>query len=367
MKSQDHYPQMVTDDPATEGDAPTNQQDDAVGQSGRIALQPSRRVAYNAWMKESAVIQVPAGRVRFSGHESFPLRFSWLAKGVRFCPGAPQGFADPEAMVALGVGKNMVRSIRFWCLESQMIAPSPHDRPSRTTALRATELGEFLFGTDGIDPYLEDPATLWLVHWGLASRQTGPTTWYFLFNELRSSEFGQRSFLNELRRYESRFSNTPVSDETIERDWDCCIRCYVGSGSDRKVLGEDVLDCPLAELDLLHRSGNDGYYFPRAPRPSLPPLVFAACLVDYLARLKSAANTVSFDQVAYAPGSPGQVFRISENYLVDLLGQLEGVTDGAVSFGATAGLRQLLIRENLPLGMSLLRKHYKRRLRHAKK
>jgi len=317
-------------------------------------------------MATTDIIQAPPRRVRFSGHESFPLRFSWLAKGVRFC-GRAHGFADPEAMVVLGVGKNMVRSIRFWCLESQMIALVPKHGPSRSTSLRPTELGEFIFGADGVDPYLEDPATLWLVHWGLASLQTGPTTWYFLFNEIRSSEFSQRSFLNELRRYESRFSSTPVSDETIARDLDCCTRCYVGSGSDRKVLGEDVLDCPLAELDILHRFGSDGYHFPRAPRPSLPPLAFAACLVDYLARLKSAANTVSFDQIAYAPGSPGQVFRISENCLVDLLGQLEAITDGAVSFGSTAGLRQLLIRENLPQSMSLLRKHYKRRSRHAKK
>lgn len=366
MECQQLYLQGFTGQLPAQGQTVTTEQTEEDGRSGRSGLQSSSRVRYNAWMKETAVIQVPAGRVRFSGHESFPLRFSWLAKGVRFCPGA-QGFADPEAMVALGVGKNMVRSIRFWCLESQMIAASPHERPTRAATLCATELGEFLFGTDGIDPYLEDTATLWMVHWGLASRQTGPTTWYFLFNELRSSEFSQRSFLNELRRYESRFSNTPVSDETIERDWDCCIRCYVESASDRKVLGEDVLDCPLAELDLLHRSGNDGYYFPRAPRPSLPPLAFAACLVDYLARLKLAANTVSFDQVAYAPGSPGQVFRISENYLVDLLGELEGITDGAVRFGATAGLRQLLLREKLPLSISLLRKHYKRRSRHAKK
>lgn len=367
METQNHDGHSVSEG-SVANDAPQNTQREGNDvQSGRSALQPSRRLDYHAWMEDAAVIQVPAGRVRFSGHESFPLRFSWLAKGVRFCATFEHGFADPEAMVWLGVGKNMVRSIRFWCVESQMIAASPQEKSSRATALRPTDLGEFLFGTDGIDPYLEDPATLWLVHWGLASRHTGPTTWYFLFNELRSSEFSQRSFLNELRRYESRFSNAPVSDETIARDWDCCIRCYIGSGSDRKVLGEDVLDCPLAELDLLHRSGNDGYYFPRAPRPSLPPLVFAACLVDYVARLTSTVNTVSFDQVAYAPGSPGQVFRISENYLVDLLSQLESITNGVVSFGATAGLRQLLIRENLPTGMSLLRKHYKRRLRHAKK
>jgi hypothetical protein len=191
-------------------------------------------------MIEASVIQLQGARARFSGHESFPLRFSWLAKGVRFCAGSPEGFADPEAMVALGVGKNMVRSIRFWCIESQMVVNAAQGRATRATALRPTELGEFLFGVDGVDPYLEDPATLWLVHWGLSARASGPTTWYFLFNELRSSEFNQRTFITELRRYESRFSDKSVSDETIARDWDCCIRCYIGSGSDKRVLGEDV-------------------------------------------------------------------------------------------------------------------------------
>jgi hypothetical protein len=268
-------------------------------------------------------------------------------------------------MVALGVGKNMVRSIRFWCVESQMITTAARERPSRTAALRPTELGEYLFGVEGVDPYLEDPATLWLVHWGLAGRMNGPTTWHFLFNELRSSEFNQHSFINELRRYESRFSDKAVSDETIARDWDCCMRCYIGSGADRRVLGEDVLDCPLAELELLHRSNGEDYTFPRAGRHSLPSLVFAACLFDYIERAKLMASTMSFDQIAYAPGSPGQVFRITENHLVDLLGDLEELTEGVIRFGSTAGLRQLLIKGVPIRKMTLLRKHYKRRTRHV--
>jgi len=248
-----------------------------------------------------------------------------------------------------------------------MIAAAPQGRPSRSTVLRPTDLGEFLFGVDGVDPYLENPATLWLVHWGLSSRISGPTTWYFLFNELRSSDFTQRSFINELRRYEMRFSNSAVSDETIARDWDCCMRCYVGSRPDKKSLGEDVLDCPLAELDLLNRSNDDGYSILRAARYSLPASVFAACLVEFIGRAKLTAATISFDQIAYAPGSPGQVFRISENHLVDLLGELENLTRGVVRFGSTAGLRQVLINGSLPQPISLLRKHYKRRMSHATK
>ena len=51
-------------------------------------------------MTETTVIQDQAVRIRFSGHESFPLRFSWLAKGVRYCKAKPMGFSDPEAMVS---------------------------------------------------------------------------------------------------------------------------------------------------------------------------------------------------------------------------------------------------------------------------
>ncbi|HTV56567.1 MAG TPA: DUF4007 family protein, partial [Terriglobia bacterium] len=52
---------------------------------------------------------------RFSGHETFPFRYSWLPKAVFELTANPELFADEEwAMVRLGVGKNMVKAIRFW-------------------------------------------------------------------------------------------------------------------------------------------------------------------------------------------------------------------------------------------------------------
>ena len=52
---------------------------------------------------------------RYSGHETFPCRYTWLPKAVRGLTTNGQLFSDEDAaMVALGVGKNMVRSIRFW-------------------------------------------------------------------------------------------------------------------------------------------------------------------------------------------------------------------------------------------------------------
>lgn len=54
-------------------------------------------------------------KYRFSGHETFVCRYPWLPKAVRAVSENSEIFSDEdEAMVTLGVGKNMVRSIRFW-------------------------------------------------------------------------------------------------------------------------------------------------------------------------------------------------------------------------------------------------------------
>lgn len=51
---------------------------------------------------------------RISGHETFPCRYTWLPKAVRGLSKNPQLFSDEDqAMVDLGVGKNMVRAIRY--------------------------------------------------------------------------------------------------------------------------------------------------------------------------------------------------------------------------------------------------------------
>lgn len=50
---------------------------------------------------------------KFSGHESFPCKSLWLKKGYDFVANK-NNFNSPDAVITLGVGKNMVSSIRFW-------------------------------------------------------------------------------------------------------------------------------------------------------------------------------------------------------------------------------------------------------------
>jgi len=129
---------------------------------------------------------------RFSGHETFPCRYTWLPKAVTHIRENPHLFSDEgRAMVTLGVGKNMVRAIRFWA----EVAGVAH--PNHKGGWSVTEFGNNLFGYDGYDPYLEDIQTLWLIHWKISSRVRDPLfAWHFLLNRWHRSEFhgdGQRS------------------------------------------------------------------------------------------------------------------------------------------------------------------------------
>src|SRR5512146_2733424 len=116
--------------------------------------------------------------VRYSGHESFPCRYAWLPKALVAIQAEPEIFSDEEnAMAKLGVGKNMVRSIRFWVEATGMA------QPSKSSGLVPTELGLTIFGPDGLDPFLEDIQTLWLIHWKLCTRLDDPLfAWEFLFS-----------------------------------------------------------------------------------------------------------------------------------------------------------------------------------------
>ena len=108
---------------------------------------------------------------RYSGHETFPCRYTWLPKAVQNLRRNNNLFTDEdEAMVQLGVGKNMVRAIRFWADAADVAIANE----SPATGLRPSEFGEDILGPNGHDEYLEDIRTLWLIHWKISANVQEP-------------------------------------------------------------------------------------------------------------------------------------------------------------------------------------------------
>ena len=293
----------------------------------------------------------------YSGHESFPIRFTWLTKAVRHCEREEHRdlFSRPDAMVTLGVGKNMVRSMRSWGISTRMLEPDGDT--ARNSRLRPTPLGELLFGEHGVDPFMEDPATIWLVHWTLASNKR-IATWYWTFNEFREAEFEKSQLMKRLQRANRDASDRVIAEDTIERDVDCFLKTYVPSDPDKRLSREELLDCPLTELGLIRRSGGQNTFaFVRGKHESLPDEIFAYGLLSYWNGQAAQADTLRFEDIAFGAGSPGQIFKLTENAIVDRLHRLPSMTRDAIRYDDTAGLRQA-IRNMAMEPLALLRNHY---------
>lgn len=281
-------------------------------------------------------------KYHFSGHETFPFRYTWLPKGVQKVKDRPDLFGSDDAIIILGVGKNMVRAIRHWC-ETLDLVQSP-----RRGLYQATELGKNLFDLDGWDPYLEHPGTLWLLHWKLARQWERASTWYLAFTRWSSNEFSRDQLVDWVWRLKE--SESPASRGTrasLKRDVDVFLRTYVPSRPTHTRPLEDTFDCPLVELGLITEIDRHTYQFNRGPKPSLPDEIFVYALMEFWNEHAPDQNTLSFEAVMHAPGSPGGAFKLSENALVERLERLPRWSH--LSYGDTAGQRMILRPEQGPL------------------
>ncbi len=278
----------------------------------------------------------------FSGHETFPFRYAWLKKGLDAAADDPAVFRRDEALTALGVGKNMVRSIRHWCLAAGVIEEVGGGSRRPSGCFRPTPFGRALLADDGWDPYLEDPATPWLLHWQVASNARRCTTWFWAFSHYHEPEFTRDALFAALLTWAQAAGARRLAANSLRRDIDCFLRTYVPSRQTKVLLLEDTLDCPLVELGLLRATpGRPAFQFNRGAQPHLPDGVFCYAALDFWGRFAGAARTLSLADLARQPGSPGQLFKLDESSLADRCARLERWTGGAVGYDETAGLRQL--------------------------
>ena len=292
----------------------------------------------------------------FSGHQTFPFRYTWLKKGVDAVTEDPTVLSSEDASVTLGVGKNMVSSIRHWCSVARLIKKDTYERGR----LVPTPLGKAIFDDkDGFDPYLDDPATLWLIHWQISTNINQATAWYWAFNILRENQFVTDTFKKELYEWTRQQKETmrPVSDNTLQRDVNCFIRTYCQSRHTAAIV-EESFDCPLVELNLIAElPESNGYEFQRGEKETLPIEVFAAMLIAFWDARFSDRDAMSFRELMYAPISPGRIFRLDEDTMTLYLERLEHLTDGTLRYDETADLKQVYRSGNLN-PMELLENYY---------
>ena len=279
----------------------------------------------------------------FARHESFYPRVGWLWKAVTTSDRLRDVFVREDATVELGVGKNMVRAIRYWGLATKIIHEYPDpDHPRRSLA-EPTPLGRLLFARDGWDPYLEDPRTLWVLHWLLLRSPSMATTWELIFGTWSRGDFSEQEAVAWIKDRASREPDWPgVADASIRRDIQCLTQMY--GPPRRRARAEETIESPFRDLGLLVLGTADSsrWRFAYGNKTGLTDGIVAFAALDFLSR-EANHGTHTISRLALDPNSPGLVLRINEARIANALATASS-NDSQFEVVAPAGVRQLALR-----------------------
>jgi hypothetical protein len=302
-------------------------------------------------------------KYKISGHEKFSLRYTWLPKAVIALKTDSKIFSKiDDAIILMGVGKNMVHSIKFWALSTQIAEQAENG------GLTITNFGNALFNDKGLDPFLEDIKTLWLLHWKLSTlKETPLLAWDYLLNRWHEPEITKSSVMGVFESEKEKINACP-SSTTLKDHFDTFIRTYVPTRGPKGLIKEDNLDSPMVELELLQKIGDKTnksltgknepiYVFRREEKPEISPELFVYCLYDFFINAHSNESTLSFHEISVGHGSPGQIFKLSEKDLRERLENLEKYTSGGLVYKESSSLQQLHMNTELDT-MDLLKKIY---------
>lgn len=295
-------------------------------------------------------------KAAFGRHETFALRYGWLTKGFQAFQHNNEIFSSDEATVQLGVGKNMVNAIRYWLRATQMLEVSQD-------GLHATEIGNALFSEQGWDPYLEDEATLWLIHWMLASNAELATAWFWFFNCFHKSEFTVDEAANSLVDFVNQELTGKHSERTVKNEINLILRMYSQTKATTKVDLEDILDVPLASLQLISAGTSPQHYLTRLKRRNhLPLAVFGYAVNEIFNHRK--ISTLPIAELMYGEKQGvaiGSIFRLTESELLAKLERLIERYPRVYQINETAGINQLFRDDENVESLSFLRHHYENR------
>lgn len=261
----------------------------------------------------------------FSGHETFVCKCLWLKKGYDFIK--KHSFNDESAVVALGVGKNMVSSIRYWLRAFGLINENNEISP----------LADFIFDTEtGCDPFVEDSQTLWLLHYNLIySNYATIYRQIFLNFHKERKDFSKANifaFLNR-KNLDKAFSGIVWSDNTIKKDIAMLLRMYVSPNTN---IYEDY-SAILLDLNLIKRIDKDLYEFNYPTKAKINPLIFFYAIH----KISNGSPVVEFDKMLEL----ALVFCLSQGELYDIFSQLTAINSN-ITFDNSAGEQLFTVRQD---------------------
>ena len=270
--------------------------------------------------------------MKFRAHETFFIRKGWLSKGMKYVLNNGDVFIskDENPMDVLGIGANMVKSLRYW-LQAVGLTEEPRFG-KRTQSL--TVFGESVFSNDR---YVEELGTLYLLQYKLASNYEDATSWYFFFNEFSMSEFTKDDFVafvqNQLKMQND---DDAVALRSLNDDFSCIINTYLPryKTNSGKIDPENNIDCPFGELGLIDNANKAKKTYKKVIPLSITidPWVALAIISDRA----NGRKEIGLNELLTGSCNIGRVFNLDAAAMLDILYRIERLHE--IKIIRTAGL-----------------------------
>ena len=264
----------------------------------------------------------------FSGHESFTCKTLWLKKGYDFIRNN-NNFNSPNSVVQLGVGKNMVASIRYWM---RAFGLTENDEPQ--------PIADYLFDSNkGKDPYMEDLGTMWLLHFLLVSTCEA-TLYNILFTQLQRERkvFDRQHVLNIVKRMMTEDGKqNQYNENTIKKDIGTLLLNYV---LPQKAKALDDYNALLIDLDLIRMDADSkNFLFNIEGKRQIPWQIFLYAVI----KAKGKDMTVSYDMLQEL----GLMFCMNDMEVIEMSKAIVEHHEDTIAYSDVAGIRQLHFLNNL--------------------
>ena len=251
-------------------------------------------------------------------------------------------FNASDAVIALGVGKNMVSSIRYWL---KVFGLSEQDKP--------TDIADYLFDEKkGVDKYIESLGTLWLLHYLLVSSKEA-TLYHIAFVQFQKERkvFDREQLVNFVKRLMIEDGKDKVFNvNTTKKDVGVLLQNYA---QPYKAKSFEDYSSLLIDLDLIRVEDNGkSFAFNMEGKRVVPLEIFLYAVL----REKGTDKSVSYDTLQEV----GLMFCMTDAEVINMAQAISQAYSSFVQYSDNAGIRQLLFKEGTSLNeMEILDKYYK--------
>ena len=260
--------------------------------------------------------------MQINKHGSFYLRNGWPTKILDAIQGNPYIFSpanELDAVDTLGVGRVMVKAMRYWAYTTGITLETKDQQGVYHTL---SELGECIFQ---YDPYCQNEGTLWLLHRNLARDYENATMWAWAFNDFKQRVFTKEQFSNAFFAYYQTNGGTSKKTAT-EKEFDCFKNTYV---SDKrfdleKIIDEDTIPF-FSSLGLISYVGKGVFEMPMISAKNIPVEIALYCILkDNQTHLKEQ-HQIDIDLLLDGRGQIGQYLSLNFSTLLELFQRMENM------------------------------------------